>query len=230
MGTSVIIPVRNGAEFVASAIASALAQLDGADEIVVVDDASRDNTRQAVTDIADPRIKLLAGSGRGVSSARNIGLAAAAGEFIAFLDHDDMWPASRHEVMLRALCDKPEIDAVFGRIRVRFEEGARKIGRVAAMDGRYVGMVNLGTGLFRKRMLDRIDGFAEEMQMGEDTDFYIRLMEAGMRVELCDVDGLIYRRHHANTSNDLAAVQDATNDILMRRISRMRVRKTATGE
>ena len=89
-GTSVIIPVRNGARFVREAIESALVQLSADDEVIVVDDASDDDTGGVVRQIDDRRIRLLDGTGRGVSSARNIGLAEATGEFVAFLDHDDL--------------------------------------------------------------------------------------------------------------------------------------------
>ena len=90
--TSVIIPVRNGERLVGEAIASALAQLGAGDEIVVVDDGSTDRTRAAVEAAADRRVRLVPSGGRGVSAARNVGIAVACGEFIAFLDHDDTWP------------------------------------------------------------------------------------------------------------------------------------------
>src|SRR5262245_39019456 len=68
-GTSVIIPVRNGARFVREAIESALVQLSADDEVIVVDDASDDDTGGVVRQIDDRRIRLLDGTGRGVSSA-----------------------------------------------------------------------------------------------------------------------------------------------------------------
>src|ERR1700722_20919914 len=115
--TSVIMPVRNGVRFVEAAIDSALPQLGPDDEIVVVDDASTDSTLSVLARMQDRRIRVLNGAGRGVSSARNIGLAAAAGEFIAFLDHDDLWPPGRHAVLLRALLTDESIDCAIGRLR-----------------------------------------------------------------------------------------------------------------
>jgi glycosyltransferase involved in cell wall biosynthesis len=228
--TSIIVPVRNGAKFIREAIVSALPQLASSDEIIVVDDASEDETRAIVANIADGRIRLLIGTGSGVSAARNIGLASASGEFVAFLDHDDTWPTGRHQMMLKALRDDPEIGAVFGRMRVRFEPGAPHIERIAAMDNRHVGMVSVGTALFRKPAIDRIKGFDERMHFGEDVDFYNRLSEAGVRVELCDTDALIYRRHDTNASNDLAAMQEGMTRVLKNRIDRIRARKRNAGE
>ena len=137
--TSVIIPVRNGAGFIGEAMASALAQLDPGDEMIVVDDGSTDQTRAVVASIGDPRITLVESGGRGVSAARNVGISIATRDYIAFLDHDDAWPAERHAVMSGILRDRPEIDAVFGRMRVKFEQGSQLNERMAAMDGRHVG-------------------------------------------------------------------------------------------
>jgi glycosyltransferase involved in cell wall biosynthesis len=225
--TSVIVPVRNGAAFVGEAVTSALTQLDDGDEVIVVDDASTDDTQAVIARISDPRLKRATCGGLGVSAARNIGLSAAKGEFIAFLDHDDLWPASRHAVMAGVLGETPDIDAVFGRMRVRFEDGARRDARMAAMDGRHVGVASVGTGLFRKRVIERVRGFDEDLHFGEDVDFYLRLSEAGMQIELCDIDGLIYRRHASNTSNDLSSMERGMHDVLRRRIVRMRKRKAA---
>jgi glycosyltransferase involved in cell wall biosynthesis len=225
--TSVIIPVRNGAAFVCEAVASALAQLNGGDEVIVVDDASTDLTLAVLGSISDPRLKRAASGGLGVSAARNVGLATAQGRYIAFLDHDDVWPESRHAVMTGVLYEKPNVDAVFGRMRVKFEAGAQLNQRMAAMDGRHVGVASLGTGLFRRQIIDLICGFDEELHFGEDVDFYLRLTEAGMRVELCDIDGLVYRRHASNSSNDLLSMERGMHDVLRRRILRMRKRKGA---
>jgi glycosyltransferase involved in cell wall biosynthesis len=225
--TTVIIPVRNGAEFIAEAIASALVQLGGTDEILVIDDASTDDTRSVVTAIHDPRVRLLEGSGRGVSSARNIGLAAAKGDFIAFLDHDDLWPSSRHAVMLKALLDNPDIDAIYGRMRVQFEPGAQEPERFRAMEGKHVPDISVCNGLFRRRIVERAGPFDENLYFGEDTDYSLRLKEAGLRLDLCDVDGLIYRRHPGNATNDPKRREDGVVDVIMRKIARRRV--TGTG-
>src|SRR5438128_5171730 len=103
--TTVIMPVRNGERFIPEAIDSVLSQIALDDELVIIDDCSTDATRSVLARITDRRIRVLDGLGRGASSARNIGLAAAVGEFIAFLDHDDLWPAGRHRIMVQALID-----------------------------------------------------------------------------------------------------------------------------
>jgi glycosyltransferase involved in cell wall biosynthesis len=217
--TSVIVPVRNGVRFIDEALDSVLRQLAPDDEILVVDDASTDATRLVLARIQDPRVWILDGSGRGVSSARNIGLAAATGEFIAFLDHDDLWPAERHQRMMQAMMNDPQLDAVYGRIRIRIDPGGIRWPWLP-QDGCHRPGSYLGNALFRISILRRIGGFDESLRFGEDFDYFNRLQEAGMAISLCDVDSLISRRHATNCSNDLRAVRKAAFDVIRRRIAR----------
>jgi glycosyltransferase involved in cell wall biosynthesis len=220
--TSVIMPVRNGATHITEAIASVLDQLDRQDELIVVDDGSTDNTRSIIAAIVDSRMRVLSNPRRGVSAARNAGLAAARGEFIAFLDHDDIWPAGRHKVMVRALTENPAVDAVFGRIRIQFDSGSIASTKYQEMDGKFPSDGLTSTNLYRRRILERIDGFAEDMRFGEDVDYNLRLAEAGMRSMLCEIDAVVYRRHASNLTNDLQASRDGFFDILRRKAARVR--------
>jgi glycosyltransferase involved in cell wall biosynthesis len=225
--TSVIIPVRNGAKFVAEAIGSALAQLDQADEVIVVDDASTDDTRAVVASVADPRVRLLKGSGRGVSSARNIGLVAATGEYITFLDHDDLWPPERHRTMVSILADNPQVDAVYGRMRVNFD-GVEPSHKWERMDGNEHLLNSLCTSLFRRSALDRIGGFDESMPFAEDSDYVLRFIEAGGRTQLCGADALIYRRHADNATSNVTGTRQGSIEFFHRRIMRHRRRNVGT--
>jgi glycosyltransferase involved in cell wall biosynthesis len=219
-GTSVVIPVRNGARFIAEAIGSVQAQLEPGDEILVVDDGSTDSTPRILAGISDPGLRVLAGGGRGVSAARNIGLAVARGSFIAFLDHDDIWPAGRHRMLLEVLNQDEKLDAAFGRILRRFEPGAR-VTAESKVEGHHAYWL-VGSGLYRRRLLDRVGGFAEDMPMGEDFDFHARLVEAGMRSRLCEAHSLIRRHHDANTSNDHSRAVPWRLEFLRRKIARVR--------
>jgi glycosyltransferase involved in cell wall biosynthesis len=217
--TSVILPVRNGARFVAEAVRSVLQQLGAEDEVIVVDDASADATRDIVAAVADRRLRILAASGRGVSSARNLGLAAARGPYVAFLDHDDLWPAGRHRALLAALAAHPTRGASFGRVRVRLEPGAAEPAEALGLDGKHLCEL-VGSGLYRRSLVTGIGGFCEEMHLREDADFHLRLLEAGLDPLLCEVESLVYRRHAANATNDAAAMRAALLDLLRRKLAR----------
>jgi glycosyltransferase involved in cell wall biosynthesis len=226
--TSVIVPVRNGVRFIEDAIRSALSQLAADDEILVIDDASTDATRSVVSDMRESRVRVLNGTGRGVSSARNIGLAAATGEFIAFLDHDDLWPPSRHAVLLDVLLGNPEIDCAIGRLRLRMEPDAISLPQLADMEGKLAPNLSLCTGLFRRRILELVGGFDEDMRFCEDTDYFVRLSEQNYRVVLYDTDTLIYRRHSTNATCDKAASEDGIMQLIRRRRVRMSPRSGGT--
>jgi len=216
--TSVIIPVRNGARFVGEAIASVLAQRRDGDEVLVIDDGSTDETPIVLAGFAHPALRTLSGGGRGVSAARNMGLAASCGAFIAFLDHDDIWPAGRQDALTMALQQDEDLDAVFGRIERRIEPGA-PVTAESRVQGHHAPWL-VGSGLFRRRLIERIGGFAEDMQQGEDLDFHQRLVEAGMRVRLCEVSGLVRRHHGTNTTNDQTLAEPLRLEVLRRKLAR----------
>ena len=89
---SVVIPTRNRAGMIAAAVGEALGQVGVEVEAIVVDDASTDATADALAAIADPRLRIVRRSERGrLAAARNSGIEAARGEWVAFLDDDDLW-------------------------------------------------------------------------------------------------------------------------------------------
>jgi glycosyltransferase involved in cell wall biosynthesis len=113
---SVIIPVYNGAEFIADAVESATTQTYRNLEIIVVDDGSRDSSLEIVRSLAskDDRIRIIAQPNGGVAKARNTAIAAAKGEFIAPLDADDLWlPAKIERQMARMSADGDECGFVY---------------------------------------------------------------------------------------------------------------------
>lgn len=220
VGTSVIVAVRNGSNFLTEAVESALLQLDAADEVLIVWDDSDDDTALLAKGFRDPRVRAIRGPGRGVSGGRNAGLTAASGDFIIFLDHDDLLPPGRHAKMMQMMIDDPQVDAVFGRLRIRLDPGATPWQWILDLDGRHVPGPNLGTGLFRSRCIRQVSGFDEGLHFGEDMDYFFRLREIGMRIALCDVDGLIYRRHATNCTNDQLAVQSSVFDVIRRKKAR----------
>ncbi|MCO4100704.1 MAG: glycosyltransferase family 2 protein [Gemmatimonas sp.] len=118
-GISVIIPAFNNGAYIAEAVQSVLSQTVRADEIIVVDDGSVDNTESVVRSIADPRVQYHWHPNSGVSSARNFGLDVATGSYIAFLDADDRWRPSMLEQQLQLLTSEDDIVCCFANF-VRF--------------------------------------------------------------------------------------------------------------
>ena len=113
LSVSVIIPAYNAGLHIARAIESVLAQTREADEIVVVDDGSTDNTAAEVSRLGD-RVRYIHQENAGVSAARNAGVRAARGNWIAFLDADDEWLPNKLQLQLEALEREPELVWISG--------------------------------------------------------------------------------------------------------------------
>ena len=110
---AVVIPVYNGAAFLAEAIDSALAQGDQLLDVLVVDDGSTDESAAVAARYA-PRVRLMQQQNRGAAAARNAGVAATAGDLIAFLDADDTWYPGKLAKQLAAFDADASLDMVFG--------------------------------------------------------------------------------------------------------------------
>ncbi|NES42262.1 glycosyltransferase family A protein, partial [Moorena sp. SIO2C4] len=94
---SVIIPVYKVEKYIAATVESVLAQTYKNFELLLIDDGSPDNSIQICQQINDPRIKIIRQDNQGVSAARNTGIRHAQGEYIAFLDGDDLWVPEKLE-------------------------------------------------------------------------------------------------------------------------------------
>jgi glycosyltransferase involved in cell wall biosynthesis len=222
--TSVIIPVFNGAMLVDDAIDSILKQLDPPDEVIVIDDASTDETPQKLAALV-PRITVLQGRGEGPSAARNLGIAVARGDFIAFLDHDDLWPPNRHRMLLAALQADPGTDASVGRVRLRADHGDCPAIFRQLDGGHWPGI--LMSCLYRRRLIEAVGYFDVSMRFGEDNDYYQRQLETGMSVVHCNIDSLIYRRHRSNATNSAPEPTATLMQVLARKVARERTRLQA---
>lgn len=111
---SIVVPSYNRAYIIRDALESVLAQTYGDFEIIVIDDGSSDNTREIVEQMQSEKIRYIRHErNRGYSAANNSGIAAAGGQFVAFLDSDDLWKANYLETLVSFLEKHPETDVVF---------------------------------------------------------------------------------------------------------------------
>lgn len=180
---SVILPVRNGARFLAEAAESVLAQTHPAIELVVIDDGSTDATA-AIASGLGPRVRCGSTPRLGPAAARNAGLEMASGEFVTFIDADDRWPAGRIAAQLAALGGSPAPDVVFGHVAW------------FPRDDRPPEPARLGTTMLTaRRTFDAVGPLATEWRVGEFMDWLLRARELGLR-ELMLPDVVLERRVH----------------------------------
>ncbi|WP_447862833.1 glycosyltransferase family 2 protein [Nitrospira calida] len=196
---SVVIPVFNGAPFVAKAVASVRAQTVKDVEILVVDDGSTDGTQEVLRRLErTDGIAWFQRDHGGPARSRNDGIQAAKGEFIALLDCDDIWLPDKLEAQLVVLRARPRVGVVHTDYEVVYEDGTveeRVRARhsreplVRAFAGGHTALPS--TLLIRKSVLDKVGALDPELYGSEDSDLTIRLYRA---TEFECVDRVLVRK------------------------------------
>lgn len=220
---SVVIPTYNRCGYLQQAIESVLSQSCGDFEVVVVDDGSTDETAQVVARFSDERVRYLYQSNAGRSAARNRGMEAARGVYLAFLDDDDLYLPHKLASQVAFLESHPGVDLVGSGVRLIDEHGAvRGIWRtwqdqpsLTLRDCLYGCPLIPSAVLFRRRVLDHLDHwFDPEFDLAEDTDFFLRLLLAGCRMHWLSEIVSVYRVHETNSQWDAIRYKDAHRRLL----------------
>ncbi|WP_443190531.1 glycosyltransferase [Pseudomonas indica] len=131
---SVVMPVYNRERYVREAIDSVLAQSDGDFELIVVDDGSTDRSIEIIESIQDPRLQLIRNHHAGGAAARNSGIAAARGEFIVWIDSDDLQAPGALAALRQAIKQFPDADIFYGDLEIFDEAMPGKRGRTRYPD------------------------------------------------------------------------------------------------
>lgn len=178
---SVIIPTFNSAHLVGQAIKSVLEQTYSDFELIVVDDGSKDKTGEVLASFGD-RIRVITQENKGVAVARNVGIENATGEYIAFLDADDVWLPSKLDLQVKLLQQNPEVSIIYGDAYMADENGqifnsiiARHRGRILAtlLQKNVVG--NPSLVILRKACFSEVGLFDPQFKTLEDWDMWLRL-------------------------------------------------------
>ncbi|MGA7935588.1 MAG: glycosyltransferase [Kovacikia sp.] len=210
---SVIIPCFNGSRFLAEAIESVLAQNYPNFEVVVVDDGSTDESKEIAKHYDD--VHYLFQENQGVSVARNRGYRESSGEYLLFLDYDDRLLPHALQLNVENLIAHPECGCVAGGHRLIDSHG-NLLSLVLAKqveNFQLSGIVDYKTlisghtlaspsgSMFRRHVLEAVNGFDPIYRSGEDMDLYLRL--ARKFPIFCDDEVIFeYRRHDTNKSGD----------------------------
>jgi len=207
---SVIIPTYNRNELVLDAIDSVLEQTFQDFEIIIVDDGSTDNTKTHIENYQknDARIKYVFQKNQGVSIARNTGLKAAQGEYIAFLDSDDRFLIDKLEKQVSILDKHLDVGLVYGTILVEntitkklgswghaLAGSLEKIEMHQKIYNRHL-FFYIGTTLIRKEVIDNIK-FDPRMKTGEDFLFYLLLSKKTKFYGIDEPLSLVRREHES---------------------------------
>ncbi len=180
---SVIIPAYNAEKTIKETINSVLNQTFSDFELIIINDGSKDATLEIVSQFQDPRLKVMSYENSGASVSRNRGFAKSVGEFIAFLDADDLWTSDKLEAQLEALKAHPECDIAYSWTDCIDESSQflRRGGYITVNGNAYAHLLlldileNGSNPLIRRQALLDIGGFDESLPAGQDWDLYLRL-------------------------------------------------------
>ena len=196
---SVIIPVYNGARFLRAALESVFAQTYRPIEVIVVDDGSADDS--GVIAQSFPEVRYVRQQNEGVAAARNNGIQIARGEFLAFLDQDDLWTPEKLKVQVDHLLNNPELGYTLTQLQFFLEPGTTLPPwfRKELLTTVHPGWV-LGTLVVRRTVFDQVGDFATAYSAANDSDWFFRAKAA--EIPMAVVPELLLRKriHEANDS------------------------------
>jgi glycosyltransferase involved in cell wall biosynthesis len=186
---SVIIPAYNAAQLIRPTVLSALSQTHPQTEVIVVDDGSRDDTAALAESFAG--VKCIRQVNMGVSAARNTGAAAATGQYLAFLDADDVW----HPAKLALQVKDMEAHQGIALSRTHFRESQWTQHEFDSCFESPVSQIvehlsesflnpyfATSTVMVRRSAFESVGGFDTELRIAEDVDFYLRILASDHRV------------------------------------------------
>ncbi len=207
---TVIIPTYNAIAYLPSTVDSVIQQTFTDFEVLIVDDGSTDETVEWVSKLVDPRVRLISQANQGVAVARNQGIASAQGEYVAFLDADDLWEPTKLEKQVKCLDENPQVGLVNTSI-VNIDEQGKPLGAVNASDVegnvlKYIVEENLilcgSAPMVRRSCLEAVQGFDQQLMSAEDWDLWIRL-SARYDFAVVREPLVLYRQHLNSKSNNI---------------------------
>jgi glycosyltransferase involved in cell wall biosynthesis len=217
---SIVITCFNQGNFLREAIQSVLAQARRADELIVVDDGSTDDTAAVAAEFLG--VDYVFQQNSGLSAARNTGLWRASGEYVLFLDSDDILKPTAIKNCLIALEENPEVAFVYGgfwwvdskRGFIGEERARTYTDQFAAVLARNHILMH-GTVMYRTEILRLARGFDESLVRCEDYDIYLRLTK---KYPIVSYEGIAaeYRRHGDNMTTNATGMLKAVRTVLAR--------------
>jgi len=194
------IPVRNGEAYLAEAIESVLMQTRPCDQLIVVDNGSADRSAEIAAGFGAP-VEVVSEPRPGIGAARNAALRAARGDYLAFLDADDLWEPDKTALQLAAFETAPRLQLVFGHVLqfvspdLAAEEAEALRVPASSQPGQYIGAM-----LARRDAIEAIGLWPEDVRVSDGLSFLLRARELGLEQAMLAETVTLRRIHGANHS------------------------------
>ncbi len=231
---SVVVPAYNGSETIAATIESVLGQTETDLELIVVDDGSADDTVAVVSRFrSDSRVTLIEQENQGTAAARNTGIAAAQGEYVAFLDNDDLWmpeylaeagaALDREPDAGFAYCDAWGFDDASRRFLRRTElESRPDAGPGAGSEATLEQLVRvnfvMSSVCTRRSVLEELGGFDATVRGTDDYDLWLRIMLAGHGAVRAGARPLLLQRGRHDSQSADESMMDRNLRLVLERV------------
>ncbi len=226
---STIIPVYNGQHYLAETLASALAQAHPRHEIIVVDDGSTDGTAAIVR--AHPTVRYLHQLNQGHGAAKNTGVAAARGDYLAFLDADDLWTPDKLSRQLEHLLANPGALIAICLMEMLLEEGMDWPVAINEAHYRQQPPAYLPSALFaHRRAFEQIGLFSLDFWHSNDSDWFFRARDAGLAILVTPHVLLRRRLHHDNLTYQARAINTELLQVVRASVLRGRGKEQASSQ
>lgn len=226
---SVIVPVYNGARFIAGALDSIRDEGHCHYQVIVVDDGSDDGSADLASQWGASNgrdVRVIRQAHAGPAVARNRGIAAASASLLAFLDVDDLWPAGRTRLLLDRLGDDDATGLAIGLVQWQALDPGEHQSAEERFLLQHFAAPDLGpyvvAALFRRWVFDRIGLFDPELRHGEDLDLFNRLKEQRIPIRPLAATSYLYRRHSGNMTRGRDAAAKQFPQVIKKSLDRRR--------
>lgn len=220
---SIIVPVFNGEITIRDTLESVLNQTFSDFELITIDDGSQDSTLDIISQIPDSRIKVFSYSNAGLAASRNRGLAQASGEYISFIDADDLWTQDKLEAQLNALIKNPQAGVAYSWTDY-IDESSQFLRRGShiTVNGDVLEKLllvnfleNGSNPLIRREAFDSVGNFDESLPAAQDWDMWLRL---AARYHFIAVPSpqILYRVSASSMSANVSRLEAASLQVIER--------------
>ena len=221
---SVIIPVHNGGRYLRAALESVFAQTYRPFEVIVVDDGSVDDSGVIAQSFHD--VHYIHQANQGVAAARNHGIEFARGEFLAFLDQDDLWTPEKLKLQIAYLLSHPDVGYTLTQQQFFLDPGATLPAwfRKELFSSVHTGWV-LGTLVVRRTAFEKVGNFTTGYSAASDGDWFFRAKAAGISMAVVPELLLLKRIHGANESAHAKEILSELRKVVKNSLDRQRPNK-----
>ncbi|PCJ01404.1 MAG: hypothetical protein COB15_00335 [Flavobacteriales bacterium] len=214
---SVIIPAYNAAPYIVETVNSVLSQTYSNFELIIVNDGSTDTTLKQLIQLqeSDKRIKVIDKVNSGVCDSRNEGIKIANGDFMTFLDADDVWDYSFLECCLSKFEEKGSIQSIYTKVELINEKSeklnqfifAKNISSTAdVLEWKKDYVASMGCTIYRSSVIDQVGFFDSELSTAADQDFHLRVVNVAPIIAL-DKVLFFYRVHDNNMHQNISVME-----------------------